>query len=107
MDTVSIAERSRFDAAKLAKNALFASAHMFCDVYCLEPGQAQKVHAHDGSDKVYLVLDGIARVTIGDEEAELPAGTAVIARSGEPHGVRNASEARCSLLVVMAPKPGA
>ena len=36
---------SGFAAAKMAKNNLFESERMFCDVYCLEPGQAQRVHA--------------------------------------------------------------
>ena len=29
---------SDFAAAKMAKNNLFESERMFCDVYCLEPG---------------------------------------------------------------------
>ena len=50
----------RFDAAKLQKINLFETERFFLDVYCLEPGQAQKAHAHAGSDKVYAVLeDGI------------------------------------------------
>ena len=105
MEIVTLADRTRFDAAKMQKNALFASPHLFFDLYCLEPGQAQKVHAHEGSDKVYVVLEGTARVTVGAQEADLGPGQAVIARSGEPHGVRNESEARVTCLVTMAPAP--
>lgn len=105
METTTLAAHHRFDAAKMQKIALFESPHLFFDLYCLEPGQAQKVHAHDGSDKVYVVLEGTARVTVGDEEADLGPGQAVIARSGQPHGVRNESGARVTCLVTMAPKP--
>jgi len=89
----------------MKKNALFHSEHMFYDLYCLRPGQFQKVHAHEGSDKVYQVLQGTARLTIGDAEADLESGHAAIARAGEPHGVRNAGDEDLVLLVVMAPRP--
>jgi hypothetical protein len=32
---------------------------------CLDPGQAQKVHAHDGADKFYFVLEGHGKFTVG------------------------------------------
>jgi mannose-6-phosphate isomerase-like protein (cupin superfamily) len=89
----------------MKKNALFDSEHMFYDLYCLRPGQSQKVHAHDASDKVYNVLRGTGRFTVGDEETDLGPDHAVIARAGAPHGVRNDSEDDLVLLVVMAPKP--
>jgi mannose-6-phosphate isomerase-like protein (cupin superfamily) len=105
LETKRILEAAAFSEEKMKKNALFDSERMFCDLYCLRPGQSQKVHAHDASDKVYQVLRGTGHFTIGEEEADLEAGHAVIARAGEPHGVRNASEEDLVLLVVMAPKP--
>jgi quercetin dioxygenase-like cupin family protein len=42
---------------------------------------------------------------IGGEERELGEGEAVIARPGEPHGVRNASDQDLTLLVFMTPRP--
>lgn len=105
METRRIAEAVAFNPEKMAKNALFDSPHMFCDMYCLLPGQAQKVHAHEGSDKVYWVLEGTGRFTIGEETRDLDAGHAVIARAGEPHGVANATERNLVLVVTMAPRP--
>lgn len=105
MEIRRLGDAIAFHPEKMAKNSLFDSPHMFYDVYCLLPGQAQKVHAHDGSDKVYTVLEGVATFTIGDEEAAHGAQTAVIARAGVPHGVRNASDANVVLLVTMAPRP--
>ena len=94
-----------FSGEKMKKNALFDSPHLFYDAYCLLPGQAQKVHAHDGSDKVYYVVRGTGRFTIGGEEEDLAEGNAVIARAGVPHGVRNDSGDELVLLVTMAPRP--
>jgi mannose-6-phosphate isomerase-like protein (cupin superfamily) len=99
MDEVSFSEE------KMKKNALFDSPRLFYDAYCLLPGQAQKVHAHKGSDKVYYVLEGVGRFTVGNEESDLGVGHAVIARAGEPPGVRNESEEDLVLLVTMAPRP--
>ena len=105
MDRKLVKEAVSFSGEKMQKNALFDSPNLFYDLYCLLPGQAQKVHAHEGSDKVYYVLEGTGRFTVGDEESDLGQGNAVIARSGEPHGVRNESGENLVLLVTMAPRP--
>jgi mannose-6-phosphate isomerase-like protein (cupin superfamily) len=94
-----------FAAEKLQKNPLFDSEHFFCDLYCLRPGQFQKLHSHDGSDKVYWVLAGTVRCVVGEEERDLQVGELTIARSGQAHGVRNESQADAVLAVFMAPKP--
>jgi len=101
-DTASAA---RFSDEKLCKTSLHESAHMFCDIYGLRPGQAQKVHAHTGSDKIYHVLTGTAEVILGDQTHSLTPGHTAIAPAGVDHGVRNASAEPCTLLVVMAPHP--
>jgi mannose-6-phosphate isomerase-like protein (cupin superfamily) len=101
----SVEQSVEFSKVKMQKNALFDSPHLFYDAYCLLPGQFQKVHAHEGSDKVYYVLRGTGRFTVGDEERDLAEGHAVIARAGDPHGVRNDTEDDLVLLVTMAPRP--
>ena len=98
-------EAGRFAPEKMQKVGLFSSARFFLDLYCLEPGQQQKAHAHQGSDKVYLVTQGRGRFRIGDEEAVLGPGEAVIAPSGDPHGIENDSGERLVVLTLMAPPP--
>ena len=105
MESTPVTEAISFSEEKMKKNSLFDSPHLFYDAYCLLPGQAQKIHAHEGSDKVYYVLRGTGRFTVGDEEADLEEGNAVIARAGVPHGVRNETEDNLVLLVTMAPRP--
>jgi mannose-6-phosphate isomerase-like protein (cupin superfamily) len=105
LDSKLVNEEISFSEEKLKKNSLFESPHLFYDAYCLLPGQAQKVHAHEGSDKVYYVLRGTGRFTVGDEEEDLGEGHAVIARAGVSHGVRNETQENLILLVTMAPKP--
>jgi quercetin dioxygenase-like cupin family protein len=105
MKIATLSER-RFDGAKMQKINLFETDRFFLDVYCLEPGQAQKAHAHAGSDKVYAVLEGSVVAQVGGEERELARGEAVLAPAGSEHGIVNRSRDRAAVLVLMAPKPG-
>ena len=95
----------RFSDEKMQKAGLFASERFFLDLYCLEPGQSQQAHAHEGSDKVYLVVEGTGRVRVGDDEAALSPGESVLAAPGEVHGIVNDSDARLVVLTLMAPPP--
>ena len=102
---VAVLSQRHFDAANMQKINLFETERFFLDVYCLEPGQAQKAHAHAGSDKVYAVLEGSVHARVGAEEQELRAGEAVLAPAGTEHGIENRSQGRAAVLVLMAPKP--
>ncbi len=105
MESRRLEECISFSEEKMKKNPLFDSPNLFYDAYCLLPGQSQKVHSHEDSDKVYFVVRGAGRFTVGDEEADLTEGNAVIARAGVSHGVRNDSGDELVLLVTMAPRP--
>jgi mannose-6-phosphate isomerase-like protein (cupin superfamily) len=105
MEAIVVADLIAFNPDKMSKNVIFESTHMFYDLYCLKPGQAQKVHVHQGSDKVYFVVAGEGVFTVGDVEARHSAGVAVMARSGEAHGIRNDGPQDLVALVVMTPRP--
>lgn len=103
MDVKDVGKVAEFSQEKMKKINLFETERVLCDVYCLEPGQAQKPHTHDDSDKVYMVLSGQARVRVGGEEQTLGKNEIVIAPAGQEHGVSNPGQERLSLLVFMAP----
>ncbi len=105
MEIVSVASRAQFADDKMQKVGLFETDRLFFDLYCLQPGQAQKIHTHSDSDKIYYVLSGRASVRIGKGEEELTAGQAVLAPSGTAHGVANTADELLMLLVFMAPRP--
>ncbi len=105
MDIASVTERKHFSAGKMQKVNLFDTPRMFCDIYCFEPGQEQKVHSHIGADKVYFVLEGQGTFIVGDEKKTVGAGHAVLAPAEVPHGARNNSRERLVVLVFMAPNP--
>ena len=89
----------------MQKVNLFETERMFTDIYCLEPGQEQRRHAHRDADKVYFVLEGTGRFHIGDDERDLGPDEIALAPADVEHGVTNASSARLVLLVFMAPNP--
>lgn len=88
---------------KFHKATIWQGEHAMVGLNCLEPGQTQKVHAHEGSDKFYFVLEGAGRFTVGDAEQEGTAGALVIAPAGIPHGVTNHTTSRLSMLVSISP----
>jgi mannose-6-phosphate isomerase-like protein (cupin superfamily) len=94
-----------FSREKAAKVDVIPGRHLFVGLNCFEPGQAQSVHVHAGSDKFYLVLSGKARMVVGTEERDVGSGTLVWAPADLPHGVIEALE-RTVMLVAMAPPPG-
>jgi mannose-6-phosphate isomerase-like protein (cupin superfamily) len=99
------ASARRFAPDKMQKVSLFQTPGFFLDLYCLEPGQAQKPHAHAASEKVYLVVEGSGSFNAGDGELRLGPGEAICVAAGETHGVRNDTDSRLVVLTLMVPPP--
>lgn len=96
-------EHTGAQSLKFYKRTLWQGEHVMVGLNCLEPGQQQRVHAHEGADKFYLVLEGRAMFTVGDEEREAERGALVIAPARVEHGVTNTGDTRLSLLIAIAP----
>lgn len=94
-----------FSDQKMKKVSLFESPNMFCDVYCLRPGQKQSEHSHALNDKIYYALQGSCQVRIGDEVKEIQEGQMAVAPAGMIHGISNHTEQDAALMVIMAPHP--
>ena len=90
---------------KFFKNTLFQGEMLMVGLNCLEPGQVQPVHDHADQDKVYVVMEGSGRFTVGHNVQEAAAGTVVWAQAGVPHGVENSGSERLTVLVCIAPPP--
>jgi quercetin dioxygenase-like cupin family protein len=88
---------------KFYKTTLWQGDHLTVGLNCLEPGQSQKIHAHDGADKFYFVLEGSGNFTVGNEQQDAGEGMLIVAPAGVPHGVANNSTERLSMLVGISP----
>lgn len=97
----------KFDKKGLVKASLATSDRLALGLLCLEPGQGQEVHAHDGSDKLYFVVEGVAHVTVGKNSEDMGPGTFALAHAGEPHAIANRGRDRLTVLSVVAPPPPA
>lgn len=103
---VHVPATARFAPEKMQKVGLVDTPNLFCDAYCLEPGQAQNAHRHVVGDKLYYVVEGRGRVKVDAETHDVGPGDLVAAAAGAEHGVTNPGPERLVLLVMMAPKPG-
>lgn len=104
MDFQSVEAMKRFSAEKYQKVSLFETPQTAMDVYCLMPGQTQRLHSHKGTDKYYVVWEGRATVQIGAEVRELGPGEAALARPGVDHSIANQSDQPLVAVVFQAPK---
>ena len=91
---------------KFFKSTLFKSERLLLGLNCLEPGQEQAVHTHEGQDKFYFVVEGEGEFRVGEESRTAGVGETVWAPSGVDHGVTNKGTGRVVLLVGIAPAPG-
>mgnify|MGYP003981972457 CR=1 FL=1 len=105
MDVKRWMDEARFSPEKFQKINLFDSERMFCDIYCFESGQQQSLHSHADNDKIYHVIEGEGRFTVGTESRELGSGCTVVCPPGQDHGVVNTGSQRLVVLVFMAPHP--
>lgn len=95
----------RFSPEKLTKNNVYSCPQMACDVYCVEPGQSQRVHAHAAEAKVYYVIEGQGDITVGDRTETMGPGQFAFAPAGVMHGLTNNAKERMIALVIIAPHP--
>ena len=94
-----------FDPDRMGKATLFRSERLLVGLNAFEPGQEHRLHAHEGMDKVYHVLEGSGVFLLADGEAPMDAGTMLVAPDGVPHGIRNTGDERLVVLAVLAPAP--
>lgn len=105
MERIRLSERVAFQDGKMARHRLAVTGRFQTDLYCLRPGQSQAPHVHGDQDKLYLGLEGRARIRVGPEVDWLEPGVLVLAPAGVEHGLENPTEAPCVALVVMVPPP--
>jgi quercetin dioxygenase-like cupin family protein len=102
---VQPARRAPWRPDKMGKATLFESLRLLVGLNAFEPGQAHELHAHDGIDKMYHVLEGGGVFLLEGRELPMRAGDLLIAPAGVPHGIRNTGTDRLLVLAVLAPAP--
>jgi mannose-6-phosphate isomerase-like protein (cupin superfamily) len=98
-------EHAVFSPEKMGKATIFRSDRVMVGLNAFEPGQEHALHAHEGMDKVYQVLQGRGLFLLEDREVPMEAGTLLVAPEGVPHGIRNTGDERLVVLAILAPAP--
>ena len=86
---IRVRDHVKVAADKMARIGLSSTARTQLDLYCVAPGQSQSPHRHEGEDKIYYVIEGSGRFSVGGVEERLGAGEAVVAPAGVDHGLLN------------------
>lgn len=94
-----------YSSAKMGKATIFESERVLVGLNAFEPGQEHAPHAHAGADKIYYVLEGEGEFLLNNIKIRMRAGEMLVARDGEPHGVRNDTNRRLLVMAVIAPGP--
>lgn len=102
---IRVRDHVKLQPDRMAKVALALTERALLDLYCVAPGQTQKPHTHGDQDKIYYVVEGRGRFSVGGEELVLEAGDATVARAGVEHGLVNDGPAPLLVLVVVTPPP--
>jgi quercetin dioxygenase-like cupin family protein len=99
------AQHARWSPDKMGKATIFESPRMLVGLNAFEPGQSHALHAHQGMDKLYQVIEGTGVFLLEGRELPMRTGDVLVAPDGVPHGIRNTSAARLLVLAVLAPAP--
>jgi len=97
------AKHAVFRPDKMGKADLARSDNLFCGLNAFEPGQRHEAHAHADQDKLYVVLEGVADLSVGGEMRRVGRGGVALAAAGERHSIENAGNERLVVLIVLSP----
>lgn len=69
----------------------------------LPPGGKTAAHFHPRTEEIYYLLEGTARMTIGDEQREVGPGDAIAIPPGLTHQIENTGDRELKFLCCCAP----
>jgi quercetin dioxygenase-like cupin family protein len=100
-----VSSLARFAPEKMGKSTVAQGEFLMAGLNSFEAGQEHAAHAHEGQDKLYIILEGSGMVRVGERTELLSAGDAAFAASGVVHSIRNPGPARLVVMAVLSPPP--
>ena len=61
------------------------------------------LHKHKGTEEIYVILQGVGLMRLGDEEFEVTEGDTIAIVPGTPHNIRNISDSELKILCSCSP----
>ncbi len=105
MGKIRVRDLVTYSPDRMTKMAVAGTPRVQLDLYCVAPGQSQKAHTHADLDKIYYVLEGAGRFSIGGITEMLGPGDVLVVPAGVEHGLDNVGPDPLLVLVVVAPPP--
>ncbi len=69
----------------------------------IPPQKSSLLHYHPEAEESYYILQGLARITIGEEEAEISPGQIVLIPPNKPHKIFNIGDDDLEFLATCIP----
>jgi mannose-6-phosphate isomerase-like protein (cupin superfamily) len=104
-EVIRPADLAEYSPLKMGKSTIFESSRLLVGLNAFEAGQSHALHAHQGMDKVYSVVEGEGVFLLENRELPMRAGDLLVAPEGVPHGVKNTGTGRLLVLAILAPAP--
>jgi mannose-6-phosphate isomerase-like protein (cupin superfamily) len=74
----------------------------FVSLVTLEPGASIGEHRHEGSEELYLILEGEGTASLDGTQFSVGRGDSYIVKDGHTHGLANGPERPLSIVAVLA-----
>jgi len=100
-----VSSLAKFESGKMGKTTLVHGDFLLAGLNSFEPGQEHAPHAHEGQDKLYVVLEGSGIVSVDDHAELLTAGDAAFVPAGVIHSISNPGPGRMVVMAVLSPPP--
>ncbi|MEJ5377475.1 MAG: cupin domain-containing protein [bacterium] len=102
MEIMDLGSRGKFDPQRFHMELIHDMYTFRMILFSFEPGQELPVHHHEADSEVaILVLEGEGEFTGGEKGIPAKAGSLLVCKVSEPHGVL--ARSRMRVLVIIAP----
>ncbi len=108
MEIIKKKDSPRYIRKEGIKSYLLASpvtcntAHLATTLVEIEPGGKQHVHKHE-PEQVYFIIDGIGKMTVGNEHQIVNSDDCIFIPSNEPHSLENIGESKLRYFSAASP----
>jgi len=89
MPMFQVHDVKEFSSGKFVFKIPIQTPQVKCRVYCLEPGQEVPVHQHEGALDLFHIVEGVAKLTLGEKVHTVGPGTVILVTPHQMHGMAN------------------
>lgn len=90
----------------LVSNEVCVATDLLMGICVLDPGERHLLHHHPKRSELYYVLEGKARVQVGEEVIDARPGMGIYIKNGTPHGFVNDDSEAFTILWAFNVPPG-